>query len=623
MVMEGLTFCWCKPRTTVHQTAAVGRPALWYPDWVSTRKARPIPLALAALCLGACATQMPPITKLVNDRRIVTRSVNASAYEHASRALIYEEEERWEAAAAELQRALVFDDESPELQAQLAEVFMRLGRLSDAAAAIRASFKIEATADGLMAEAHLRQAQGDMAAAVQALGQARGKVDLADEPDMAEMVYLELAEAQILSLDVPAAARTLADLCRSEPASLSGHMRLMAVAWALGDMGQSEAHLRQTLAEEPNHIEALTALAWLLAAQGRNDDARRAFREALDRGEGALEVAAAYARFLVSIGDNKAAEQLADDLVSSLAGSDPETLSGSIELERSAHRLDRAMALVKKAQEAGVSDDRKIRLALTAAALLKEQGQGEAAVETLLAVPKTSPLFFEARVRAAELLRDGGKTTEAAGAAQDAATAAGDNADQKTDAAIALAFVDEKRGDAIMAARRLEALRASQPGHAHLTLSLAMIEERRGAWQHALELVEPLIRKKPGSVEVLNFWGFVAADHGHDLDKAQRRLQAAAALEPGTGAVLDSLGWVSFRAGQLDKAGVFLEQAGRLDPADAEILTHLGDLYAKRSEPERAAGAYRKALSKKPEERLRRRLEESLAGIESRRAAGR
>jgi tetratricopeptide (TPR) repeat protein len=573
------------------------------------------------VCLGACATQ-PPITKLVNDRQIVTRSVNASAYEHASRAFLYEEEERWQDAAAELQRALVFDDESPELQAHLAEIFMRLGRPSDAAAAIRASFKIEVTADGLMAEAHLREAQGDVAGAVQSLRQAAGKVDLADQPDTAETVSLDLAEAQILALDVPAAAATLADLCRQEPGSLQGHMRLMAVAWALGDMKQSEAQLRQTLAVEPNHIEALTALAWLLAAQGRNDEARRAFREALDRGDGAMEIAAAYARFLVSIGDNKAAAQLADDNVSALAGSDPDTLAGSIELERSARRLDRALALVKKAKEAGLSDDAKTRLALTAAALLKEQGHGDEAVATLVAVPKTSPLFFEAQVRAAELLRDDGKTSEAGRAAESAA-AAGENADQKIDAAIALAFVDEKRGDAIMATRKLEALRASHPDQAHLTLSLAMIEERRGAWQRALDLVEPLIKKKPGSVEALNFWGFVAADHSHDLDKARKRLQAAAALDPGSGAVLDSLGWVSFRAGQLDQAGLFLEQAGRLDPVDAEILAHLGDLYAKRSEPERAAATYRKALSQKPEERLRRRLEESLAGLESRRAAGR
>ncbi len=588
-----------------------------------SRTARPTLLALAAACLGACAAQLPPVTKLVNDRQITTRSVSASAYEHASRAFLYEEEERWQDAAAELQRALVFDDESPELQAHLAEIFMRMGRLSDADAAIRASFKIEVTADGLTAEAHLRQAQGDVVGAVQSLRQAVGKVDFADEPDTAEAVYLELAEGQILALEVPGAASTLADLCQREPASLSGHMHLMAVAWALGDMGQSEAQLRQTVSQEPNHIEALTALAWLLAAQGRNDEARRAFREALDRGEGSLDIAAAYARFLVGLGDNKAAEQLADDLVSPLAGSDSESLAGSIELERSAHRLDRALALVKKAQDAGVADDAKTRLTLTAAALLKEKDQSDEAVATLVAVPKTSPRYFEASLRAAELLRDQGKTSEAARLAESAAAAAGDNAGQKLDAAIALAFIDEKRGDAVMATRRLEELRASQPDQAHLILSLAMIEERRGAWQHALDLVEPLIKKKPNSVEVLNFWGFVAADHGHDLDKARRRLQAAAALEPGTGAVLDSLGWVSFRAGQLDKAGIFLEQAGRLDLADPEILSHLGDLYAKRSEPERAAAAYRKALSHKPEERLRRRLEESLAGIESQRAAGR
>jgi tetratricopeptide (TPR) repeat protein len=281
------------------------------------------------------------------------------------------------------------------------------------------------------------------------------------------------------------------------------------------------------------------------------------------------------------------------------------------------------LALVKKAQEAGVADDAKTRLVLSAAALLKEQGHAAEAVAMLVAVPKTSPLFFEAHVRAAEWLREEGRTAEAARQIETAVAAAGDNADQKVDAAIALAFIDEKRGDAVMATRRLEALRASQPDHAHLTLSLAMIEERRGSWQRALDLVEPLIKKKPNAVEVLNFWGFVAADHGHDLDKARKRLQTAAALEPGAGAVLDSLGWVSLRAGQLDKAGIFLEQAGRLDLADPEILSHLGDLYAKRSEPERAREAYRKALSHNPEERLRRRLEESLAGIESKRAAGR
>ena len=587
------------------------------------RIARYLIPAWAVLCLGACASRPPPITKLVNNRQVISHSVNASAYEHASRAFIYEEEERWQDAAAELQRALVFDNDSPQLQARLAEIFMRLGRLDDAAAAVQASLKIAVTPAGLMAEAHLRQVQGNAAGALEPMQRAVAMVDLADEPDTAERAYLELAEAQILSLDVPAAAVTLGELCGREPASLSGHMQLMAVAWALGDVAQAEMQLRATLAEEPNHIEALAALGWLLAAEGRNDEARVVFRDSLDRSDGAMEIAAANARFLVSIGDSKGAEQLADDLVPPLAGSDMEGLSGAIELERSARRLGRALALVGKAQAAGISDDAKTRLSLTAAALQKEQGRVDAAKVTLLEVAKGSPLYFEARLRAAELLRDEGQTSEAARLVEGAVQVAGASAEQKLEAAIALAFIEEKRGDAVMATRRLEGLRASTPDNTHLILSLAMIEERRGAWQRALELIEPLIKKKPGAVELLNFWGFVAADHNHNLDKARKRLQTAAALEPGAGAVLDSLGWLSFRAGELDKAAMFLEQAGRLDPADAEILTHQGDLYAKRLEPDRAAAAYRKALGQKPDERLRRRLEESLARIEARRAAGR
>lgn len=584
---------------------------------------RLILLAWAVAGLGACANRLPPVSKLVNDRRIVTRSVNASAYEHASRAFIYEEEERYQEAAAELQRALVFDDESPEIQAHLAEVFIRLGRMDDAAAAIAASKKIEVTADALTAEAHFRQAQGDAVGAVEPLRKAVELVDFGDEPDKAQNTYLELAEAQIVALDVPAAEATLVELCRREPASLNGHMRLMGVSWALGDVAQTEAHLRRTLSEEPNQIEALTGLAWLLAAQGREPEARNAFREALDRSDSAPEIAAAFARFLVSIGDRTGAEQLAEDMVPSLTALGAEGLPEAIEMERSARRLDRALALITKAEASGMADDAKVRLALNRAALLKEKGQGDEALAALLTVPTDSAMYYESRLRAAELLRESGKTSEATEQVEKAAKAAGEDAERKLETGIALAFIDEKRGDPAMAVRRLESLRSRHPEHATLTLSLAMIEERRGSWSRALTLVEGLLKRKPSAVELLNFWGFVAADHGHDLPLARKRLQSAAARDPGSGSVLDSLGWVSFRIGELDRASLFLEQAVHLDPNDPEILAHLGDLYVKRAEPARALLSYRKALEQKPDERLRRRVEESLARLESRREAGR
>ena len=578
---------------------------------------------LAAACLGACATQGPPITKLVGGRQISTRSVDPTAYEHASRALLYEEQERWQDAAAELERAILFDDDAPELHAHLAELFLRLGRDKDAADEVRTSLKLGPSASGRLADAHVRRAQADAAGQVAALRQAKGEVDFEAGDDNAESVYLELAEAQLHTLDLPGAQRTLEELTQAEPASASGHMRLTAVYWALGDMAKAVSALRVALAEEPNQIEALAALAWIHAATGKNDEARAVFREAVDRSEGALEIAAAYARFLVGIGSVKEAEQVADDLAVPDSSLDAETLGGRVELERSARRLDRAQALLLRTRDLGIAENQKTRISLTQAALLKEQGKADEALAVLMKVGKDSPLYFEARLRAGELLRDSGKAAEATHLIEDAAAAAkGERDSIDAEAAVSLALIDEKRGDPKSGVARLEKILARNPDESRATMILAAIEERRGSWQRALAIVDRHLAKNPGAVEALNFWGFVAADHDHALDLAKKRLQAACALDPGSGGLIDSLGWVYFRGKDMTKASLFLEQAARLEPADAEIQWHLGESYAERKDSERAAAAYRRGLGFNPDDRVRRKLEDSLAKLAARKVSG-
>jgi len=571
---------------------------------------------LVAAFLGACATQPPAITKLVGGRQITSRSVDPTAYEHVSRALIYEEQERWQDAVAEIQRAILFDEDAPELHAHLAELFLRLGRDKDAESEVRASLKLGPSASGLLADAHVRLAQGDAAGQVAALRRATNEVEFAAGDDDAEAVYLELAEAELHTLDLPSAQNTLEVLTQAEPASASGHMRLTAVYWALGAMTKAEAALHAVLTEEPNQIEALAALAWMYAASGKNDEARTAFREAVDRSEGTPEIAAAFARFLVGIGSQKEAEQVADDLAVPDSSLDAESLGGRVELERSARRLDRALALLARARDLGIAENQKTRVALTQATLLKEQGKSDEAQAVLMKVGKDSPLYFEARLRAAELLRDAGKAAEAARVVEEAASSAkGEHDSIEAEAAVSLALIDEKRGDAKSGVARLEKIVAHHPGESRTIMILAAIEERRGNWQHALDIVERHLAKNPGSVEALNFWGFVAADHHHALDLAKKRLQAACALDPGSGGLIDSLGWVDFRGNDLAKASLFLEQAARLEPADPEIQWHLGELYGASKDSVRAAAAYKRGLGFNPDERVRRKLEDSLAKL--------
>jgi Tfp pilus assembly protein PilF len=580
-------------------------------------------LGLVTAFLGACATQPPPVTKLVGGQQITTRSVDPTAYEHMSRALLYEDQERWQDAADELQRAILFDDDAPELHAHMAELFLRLGRDKDAAAEARASLKLGPSASGLLADAHVHRAQGDAAGQVAALRQAAKEVEFEAGDDDAESVYLELAEAELQTLDLPGAQATLEVLTQAEPASATGHMRLTAVYWAQGAMTKAESALRAALTEEPNQIEALAALAWIHAATGSNDKARATFREAIDRSEGALEIAAAFARFLVGIGSQKEAEQLADDLAVPDSSLDAESLGGQVELERSARRLGRGLALLARTRDLGIAENLKTRISLLQATLLKEQGKTDAALAVLMKVGKDSPLYFEARLRAGELLRDAGKATEATRVIEDAAMAAKGERDAiEAEAAVSLALIDEKRGDATSGVARLEKILERHPNESQAIMILAAIEERRGNWQRALAIVDRHLAKNPGSVEALNFWGFVAADHDHALDLAKKRLQAACALDPGSGGLLDSLGWVHFRGKDWAQASLFLEQAARLEPADAEIQWHLGEVYAERKDSERAAAAYRRGLGFSPDERVRRKLEDSLAKLGGRKVSG-
>jgi Flp pilus assembly protein TadD len=187
--------------------------------------------------------------------------------------------------------------------------------------------------------------------------------------------------------------------------------------------------------------------------------------------------------------------------------------------------------------------------------------------------------------------------------------------------AVARGLADERRGDSARAIHRLEEVLARHPGNARAILTLASLEERRGQWKRALELTDSVLTKEPGSVEALNFWGFVAADHDHDLSRALQRLVAAMSLDTGSGSIIDSVGWAHLKRGDLPHAALFLEQAARLEPTDPEVLSHVGELYVRRGEPQRAALSFRKALEHKPEESLRHRLEEDLARLESRKAA--
>ena len=188
---------------------------------------------------------------------------------------------------------------------------------------------------------------------------------------------------------------------------------------------------------------------------------------------------------------------------------------------------------------------------------------------------------------------------------------------------IGQSLCDEKRGDLTQAARRLDAALRDRPESLRLVLARAGVEERRGDWRRALEIVRAALAKEPRSAGLLNFVGFVSADHGGDVPAALTFTQAALALDPAAAGIMDSVGWACFRLGDDARASLFLEQAARLEPGDPEILAHVADLSAHKGDPKRAGELYRRALADKPDARLRKDIEARLRAIETRSPAER
>ena len=180
---------------------------------------------LVAAVLGVvatgCATAPQPITKIVNGKVIETRAVSAEAYEHVARAYLYEEEERWQEAADELQRALPFDPDAAEVRAELGELFIRLARRDDAEEQIQRSLAIAPTVEGYLAAAHLAEAKAESdqrpkpGAAVGALTEACRLAQEDQDSDEIETTHLELADAQLGALDLPGALGTLRKLAET------------------------------------------------------------------------------------------------------------------------------------------------------------------------------------------------------------------------------------------------------------------------------------------------------------------------------------------------------------------------------------------------------------------------
>lgn len=143
---------------------------------------------------------------------------------------------------------------------------------------------------------------------------------------------------------------------------------------------------------------------------------------------------------------------------------------------------------------------------------------------------------------------------------------------------------------------------------------LATEYDTAGRRAEGMEVARKLLEKNPRDPVALNLVGYVWADQGINLPKANRMIRSALKSRPDDPYILDSMAWVLHRQGKHAEAYSYIRKALKKLDADPTIHEHAGDILKAMGRKKKALEHYRKAssLSKSPRDGLKGKIQELL-----------
>jgi tetratricopeptide (TPR) repeat protein len=138
-----------------------------------------------------------------------------------------------------------------------------------------------------------------------------------------------------------------------------------------------------------------------------------------------------------------------------------------------------------------------------------------------------------------------------------------------------------------------EASRAA-PDDPNLLYETAMSAERLDKLDVMETNLRHLVQLRPDYAHAYNALGYTFADRNIRLKEAYELIDKALQLAPDDGFILDSMGWVQYRLGNLSAARDYLGRAYRLKP-EADVAAHLGEVMWLQGDREAARNVWREA----------------------------
>lgn len=402
---------------------------------------------------------------------------------------------------------------------------------------------------------------------------------------------MQLGQLLAQNPDKAANLRVVQKLAEPYPETPEAHFAIAQAATAANDEALALQELGRAAALRPGWDLAAIFEAQVVRRRSPGDALKR-LSSFLEQYPNARDVRMSYARLLV--GEKRYPEARTEfEKLLSLHKDDTEAIYGVGLLAMQAKDYATAEANLTRLLELGFRDPNGLRFTL--AQIAEEQKEWPRAIGWYDTI-RRGEHALQARMRTANALAKQGKLDDARKYLH-GVSASDTERVQLLIAEAQLLREASRNGEAFeLLGRALE----KNPEQPDLLYDHALTAEKLNRLDILESNLRMLIKVKPDHAHAYNALGYSFADRNERLPEARKLIERALELAPEDYYIMDSLGWVLYRMGDLKGAAQHLRRAWSGRP-DGEIGAHLGEVLWVLGERDEAEHVWREALEASPD----------------------
>ena len=415
---------------------------------------------------------------------------------------------------------------------------------------------------------------------------------LATDGNAAANGFLQLGRLLAGNPDTAANLRVVRQLAEPYPNLAQSHFAIAQAAAAANDEALALAEVRRASALRPDLGIAALYEAQLLQRSSPGEAAKR-LADYLEKYPDARDVRLNYARLLVL--DKRYADARAEfESILKRFPNDADAVYAVGLLAFQAKEYGVAEANMKRLLDLGYRDANAVHYTL--GQIAEEQKDWARAIEWYKTI-QHGENALPARMRIAHAIAKQGKLEEARAYLR---AVPATNESQRVQLLVAESQLLREGNQHQEAFDLLGQALKKIPDQPDLLYDLALTAEKLDRFDVLESSLKRLIQVKPDYAHAYNALGYSFADRNVRLAEAKQLIEKALEISPGDFFIVDSLGWVLYRMGDLKSAATQLRRAWEGRP-DGEIGAHLGEVLWELGQRDEARRIWQEAQRASPE----------------------